>query len=129
MSILQIVKYDALEGVFPERMRPSLQDHLHLSSQLFQRRRVKPTIRFVVTAPPPQRPGISIVFHAFATNRTAFGAIQDLESIFADWFLETRILPIINPIPMKYYGEPEMLPKDWYSSISVRGVKIYSHAP
>jgi hypothetical protein len=129
MSILQIVKYDALERVFPERMWPILEDRLQFASQLFQQRRVKPTIRFVVSAPPPQRPGKSIVFHAFATNRTAFGAVQDLESLFADWFLETQILPIINPIPMKYYKEPEMLPKDWFSSISIRGVRIYSYAP
>ena len=128
MSISQIVKYDALEGIFPARMQPILQDYLRYSSQLFQQRHVKSTIRLVVTAPPPQRPGKSIVFHAFATNHTAFGAIQDLESIFADWFLETRILPIINPIPMRYYREPEMLPKNWYSSISSRGIRIYSYA-
>ncbi len=128
MSILQIVKYDAVKEVFPQRIVPSLRDYLQFSSQLFYKRNVKPTIRFVVTAPPPRRPGKSIVFHAFATNRTAFGAIHDLESIFADWFLETRILPIINPIPIKYYVEPKLLPKEWYSSISSYGIRIYSYA-
>jgi len=128
MNILQVVEYDALEGVFPEKMRPSLRDHLHAASQLFQQRYVKSTIRLVVTAPPPQRPGKSIVFHAFATNRTVFGVIQDLEAVFADWFLQTRILPIINPIPMKYYDEPQILPSDWYSSMSSRGIRIYHYA-
>ena len=112
MSVLQIVKYHAGKKVFPEMMKPSLQDHLQLSSQLFMQRYVKPTIRLVVATPRPQRPGRSIVFHAFATNRTAFGTIHDLESILADWFLETRILPIINPIPMQYYQEPKRLPKE-----------------
>jgi len=69
-----------------------------------------------------------IIFHAFATNRTAYGTIQDLESAFAGWYLQTHILPIINPIPMKYYEEPKMLPKEWYSQISIRGVRIYNHA-
>ena len=128
MSILQIVEYDAFEGVFPQKMRSELKQDLQFSSQLFSQRSIKPTIRLVVTAPPPQRPGRSIVFHAFTTNRTSYGAIEDLESIFAEWFLETRTLPIINPIPMKYFKEPEMLPEDWYLSISKRGVKIYSYA-
>jgi hypothetical protein len=128
VSISQIVKYDAVDKVFPEKMLPSLRDHLQRSSQLFNQRLVKSTIRFVVTAPPPRRPGKSIVFYAFATNRTAFGTISDLESIFTDWFLETRILPIINPIPIKYFVEPKLLPREWYSSISIRGIRIYSYA-
>ncbi len=128
MSMIEIVKFNARENVFPKGMKPNLRDRLLLSSQLFSKRQVKHTIRFVVTAPPLKRPGKSIVFHAFTTNRTAFGAIQDLESIFADWFLETRILPIINPIPMKYYENPKLLPKNWYRIISTRGVEIYNYA-
>ena len=129
MSILEIVKFDARRRIFPPEMKPVLQDNLHLSSDLFTRMQVRPTIRFVLTAPPLRRPGNSIVFYAFATNRTAFGAIQDIESVFAQWFLKTRILPIINPIPMKYYEEPEMLPKEWYTTITKRGVGIYHYAP
>jgi hypothetical protein len=129
MSILQIVKFNALEQIFPAGMKPALQDQLHLSSYLFKRRRVRPTIRFVLTAPPLKRPENSMMFHAFATNRTAFGTIHDLEEVFAEWFLETRILPIINPVPMKYYEEPEMLPKEWYIPITKRGVGIYRYAP
>jgi hypothetical protein len=129
MSIIQIVQFDAREQVFPAGMNPALQDHLHFSSNLFELIQVKQTIRFVLAAPPLTRPGNSIVFHAFATNRTAFGAIQDLEKVFAQWFLETHILPIINPIPMKYYHEPEMLPKRWYKPITNRGVGIYHNAP
>ncbi len=128
MSILNHVKFDAMQEFFPDGMAPSLRYDLHFSSQLLHKRRIKSTIRFVVTAPPPKRPGKSIVFHAFATNRTAFGVIQDLESIFTVWFLETKILPIINPIPMKYFEEPELLPKVWRTSISQRGVRLYSYA-
>ena len=65
--------------------------------------------------------------HSFASNRTAYGAIQALESVFADWFLYTRILPIITPIPIKYFSAPEMLPKDIYSVIINRGIKVYEN--
>ncbi len=129
MGIRELVRFDALQQTFPPGMRPSLQEHLHFSATLFRRRRVKHTIRFVVTAPPVRRLSRSIVFHAFATNRTAFGVIEDLEAVFAEWFLETQTLPIINPIPMRYYEEPQILPKQWYWQIAERGVGIHTYAP
>jgi len=129
MKIQQFVKFSAEEWSFPEEMNVNLQRQLHLSANLFQQRHVKSTIRFVVTAPSLKRPGKSILFHAFATNRTAYGTIHDLRVIFADWFLKTGILPIINPIPIKYYYEAEMLPRPWLVPISKRGVRIYSYVP
>lgn len=129
MSVLHIVKYNAKRGTFPAEMEPRLQDYLRLSSDLLTGRHVKQTIRVIVSTPPLRRITRSMVFHAFATNRTVYGTIEDLGPMFADWFQETGILPIINPIPMRYYLEPEMLPKNLYSLISTRGVEIYSYAP
>ncbi len=128
MNIEQIVKYNAIERTFPENMRLDLQDQLLYSSKLFVSYKIKPSIRLIITAPPLKRSGNSILFHAFATNHTAYGTILDLEPIFTEWFLQTKIMPIINPIPITYFEEPELLPRKLFSYISTRGVKIYSYA-
>ena len=128
MDIREHIKFSAVEDRFPERMRSVLREQLHWASEVLHERRVSHTIRLVVAAPPPLRPGRSIVFYAFATNRTAFGAIEALERPLAEWYLETGILPIVNPIPMKYFDEPQLLPKQWFRPIVTRGVGIYTHA-
>ncbi len=128
MNVHELIKYHVSQEHFPEAMQPSLVDHLTLSARLLEQACVRTAIKYIVTAPAPRRPGRFIVFHTFATNRTAYGTIQDVESAFAEWFLATGILPIINPIPFVYFQEAELLPKDWYSVITTRGIGVYNHA-
>jgi hypothetical protein len=128
MNIHELIKYQVGQDRFPKAMRPGLKDDITLSATLLERRRIRPSIKYIVTSPSPRRPGRAIVFHTFATNRTAYGAIQDVEPAFAQWFLQTRILPIINPIPFAYFEEAEMLPKEWYDVIVARGIGVFNHA-
>jgi len=127
MNLLEQIKFSPADQIFPSGINPVLQDYLHVAYDIFRSRPIKKTIKLVVTAPPLKRFGNSILFHAFASNKTAYGTIEDLEKVFADWFIRTDILPIINPIPFKYIETPQLLPKAWYSPIRNRGVLIYKH--
>jgi hypothetical protein len=85
---------------------------------------IKHVIGLYPSRPLQGRPD-SLIFIAFCTNRTAFAALMALEKVFAGFYMETFILPLITPLPYKFYLEPEKLPSRIFKPIKTRGVMLY----
>lgn len=71
------------------------------------------------------RPIDTISFVTFSTTRTTYAALKDVEDIFADFYLQSGILPYINPLPQVYFKEPELLPGKVKSILHKQGAYIY----
>jgi hypothetical protein len=85
---------------------------------------IKQVIGIYPSRPHTRTPG-SLFFHAFCTNRTAFAALMALEEVFTEFYMETSVLPLITPLPYRFYLEPKMLPDRILRPIKTRGVILY----
>jgi hypothetical protein len=68
----------------------------------------------------------SFGFYAFCTNRTAFAALIAMEDVFTEFYMDTSILPLISPLPYRFFREPDLLPKRIVKDIRTRGVMLYA---
>jgi len=130
MSLTQYLKYSD-RTQFPTGSHPATSDYFHTIgnqlNQLNQLNRPKSVVGIVGIFPrtEPRCSIDSLSFFAFSGSRTAYAALKDLEGVFADFYLQTGVLPHINPLPQRYFENPKKLSLSLLNVFSRSGALVY----
>ena len=66
-------------------------------------------------------------FYTFSTNRTSYASLKLVEDVFANFYLQTDILPIVNPIHHSYIKNYKDLPRHLVRKFLDRGALLYAN--
>ena len=126
--IFELVKYRD-EDEFPYDQHPDLSDHFMLLKQSFRQLEEKPQVRGIISLFPPEsrKTGIEVLpFYSFSSNRTGYAALKLLEEVFAEFYLKTEILPVINTMHCKFIRQYRELPVHIVRRFQERGAILYA---
>lgn len=127
MSLAQCLKYPE-RAQFPTDSHPIITDYFYsLGNQFIEPGLSKSVVGVVGVYPrrEPRRAVESLSFFAFSTSRTAYAALRDLEEVFAEFYLQTGVLPFINPLSKRYYEKPHEMPQSLLKVFARNGALIY----
>lgn len=127
--LFDLVRYKN-RNELPFEQYPALSDYFTILNEAFIQFEVKPQIKGIVSLYPtrPRKTKMDILpFYSFSTNRTGYAALKQLENVFAEFYLQTEILPVINPIHASYLDKYKELPLHIVRKFQKRGVILYGN--
>jgi len=127
MSLIQYLKYSD-RTQFPTESHPAISDYFHtLGNHLYQQNRSKSLVGIVGIYPrkEPRCHIESLSFFAFSGSRTAYAALRDVEDVFADFYLQTGVLPYINPLSQRFFEKPKELSQSLLNVFARNGALVY----
>lgn len=127
MSLTRYLKYSERDQ-FPSDSHPVITDYFYcLGNQFIKLDHPKNVVGIVGIYPrrEPRRPIESLSFFSFSTSRTAYAALRNLEEVFAEFYLQTGVLPYINPLSQRYFEKPKELSQSLLNVFARNGALIY----
>ena len=126
--IFELVKYK-LEEELPFNQHPALSDHFMRLKQSFRQFEDKPQVKGIISLFPvkPRKIKMEVLpFYSFSSNKTGYAALKLLEDVFAEFYLQTEILPVINPMHFTYIKKYKNLPLHIVRKFQNRGAVLYA---
>jgi len=126
--LFELVKYQRRDE-FPFNQHPILSDHFMMLHKSFLQFEKKPQIRGIISLFPfkPRKTKLEVLpFYSFSTNKTGYAALKLLEDVFAEFYLKTEILPVINPMHFTYIENYKKLPMHIVRKFQKRGAVLYA---
>lgn len=127
MGVREYIRFNDPRS-FPFEIHPALSDYFLTLSQRLTDSPPSRRVSGIVGLYPHRnraRQIETVSFITFTTARTAYSALKDVEEVFADFYLQSGILPYINPVPNAHFRHPELMPSRIRSAFMKQGAYIY----